>query len=160
MAIITGSLTFKEPLRMRIQERILAALLPLLLFGVSAISLSEGDLRVALIIFAIGFCLLVVLEGIMGSPTMLVISPQNVEIYGGFYGRKLKHSCLRSEVSSLRVRRVAPFSILEFLKADSSVCLNTTTNWLSMNQLRQISDALHAPIANLSQAEVMSAADA
>jgi hypothetical protein len=29
-----------------------------------------------------------------------------------------------------------------------------------MNQLRQISDALHAPIANLSQAEVMSAADA
>lgn len=139
---------------MRIQERLLAALLPFLCIGLGLVVLIDDRDLGGLIGVLVGVLLFIVLEGLMGSPTTLVIDQDSIAIYAGFYGLRLTHKCSRADVKFLRVRKVTPFSILEFLRLDGSLCLNTTTNWLTRTQLRQISSVIASPIENLDQAEV------
>jgi len=140
---------------MRIQERLLGAMLPLLAGAVGGIELSSGDATVGVTCLVIAILALLLFEGFMGAPVSIVIDQEHIAIYSGFYGLAINHQCSRGDLAFVRVRKVEPFSVLEFLSADGSVCLNTTTNWLSLTQLHTISTVLAMPIENLAQADVL-----
>jgi hypothetical protein len=150
------ALAFREPLRIRMQERMVAALLPLLSLGTAVFMYITGEARVAIFFVALAAVAWVILMSTMGGPVTLAVEPDRVAIYSGIYGRRVTHTCQRAALSAIRVRKALPFSILEFLSTDGSVCLNTTTNWLTVDQLRQLSAALSIPIENLDQADVLS----
>jgi hypothetical protein len=149
--------SFKEPRRIQTQERILAGLAPIgsvLLAIVIYVNTREAGGVVAVV--GVGLLTWLALMSTMGGALTLAVESDRVAIYSGLYGRRVTHSCWRAELSRIRVRKVLPFSILEFLRPDGSICLNTTTNWLTLDQLRQLSAALTIPIENLEQADVLS----
>jgi hypothetical protein len=105
-------------MRIRMGERIVASLLPLLALGTALVLYVGGDVTVALFFVGLGVVAWLILMSTMGAPVTLAVEPERVAIYSGIYWRRITHSCRRAELSGIRVRKVLPFCILEFLSPD------------------------------------------
>lgn len=99
-----------------------------------------------------------VLPVLAGRRVELTVDERELKLLWKLPGYTVVHRCPRDDVEAIRVRRIPPsISLLEFVSRDGRILLNTTTDWLTMKDLDDLSSCLGKPVDNVAAALVSAA---